>query len=90
MSYYDFDDHFWSAEKVCIQLKPLDSNNKSTGIKLTNILLIIFVTVLSGLLIKILVSISSSNLNKNIINPDNFGSNCLMLKRDDKMQIYCN
>jgi len=89
MSYYDFDDHFWSPKVVCIQSKPVGSKDNSLGIKLTNILFIIFVTVWAGLLIKVLIGVSNNQLNQSGLHIDTFSSNCLMLKSNPVRQIYC-
>lgn len=89
MSYYDFDDHFWSPKVVCIQSKSVDSEKNAIRIKLTNILFIIFVTVWAGLLIKVLLSVSISQNNQIRLNTDSFSSNCLMFNSNSIRKIYC-
>ncbi|MBU7586844.1 MAG: hypothetical protein KAF91_29005 [Nostoc sp. TH1S01] len=89
MSYYDFDDHFWSAKQVCNQSNPSDYRSNSIYINLKNILFIVFVTVWAGLLIKMLIGVSTNQLNEQEVNTDTFTSNCLMFRRDAMRQIYC-
>ncbi|MCC5638450.1 hypothetical protein LC593_21950 [Nostoc sp. CHAB 5844] len=89
MSYYDFDDHFWSPKLVCIQSKSVDTESSSLGIKITNILFIIFVTFSAGLLIKLFMTFSNIQLNQSKLNTATFSNNCLMLKTDSIKQIYC-
>lgn len=89
MSYYDFDEHFWSPKTAYIQSKSADSSRKSSYKKLINIVLIILMSVCTGLLITILFRISNSNLDGNFINRNNIDGNCLMFKGNSRFQIYC-
>jgi len=89
MSYYDFDEHFWSPKTVCIQSKSGDSSRKPSYKNLINIVPIILMPVCTGLLITILFRVSNSHLDKNFINRNNFDVNCLMLKNNSGFQIHC-
>ncbi len=89
MSYYDFEDHFWSPKTVCIQSKAIDKHKRHHYRKLRNAVLIIFTAMSMGLLIKILFDISNNHLDNNPINSNNLSSNCLMLKSNSELQIYC-
>lgn len=89
MSYYDFDDHFWSPKQVCAQSNPVDSEYNYIGKKLINILLVIFITMGTALLMKMLIEPNNNKLNQSILKTDSFMSNCLMLKSNSVNKIGC-
>lgn len=87
MSYYDFDNHFWSPKQVCCQSK---AQNKKTEInqKITPKALLI------GTLALVCAAISTTALIKykttvnNDIQAENTESACIVLRRET-FRMYC-
>jgi hypothetical protein len=82
MSYYDFDDHFWTPQTVVSTKKSLYEN-------LIHFVPITFLAICIGLLITILFKINKSDTDGNFLNANNLGSNCLMLKSNSEFKVYC-
>ncbi|BAZ67395.1 hypothetical protein NIES4106_21500 [Fischerella sp. NIES-4106] len=87
MSYYDFDNHFWSPKQVCCQSKV---RNKEREIKPK----ITSKTVLLGTLALVCAAISTTALikYKTVVNSDlqddNSESACIVLRRET-FRMYC-
>ncbi len=88
MSYYNFNDHFWSPKTVCGQKSVVNSeetNSKKSKIK------IFFSLVCIAICTPILLNFSSKIANKTprntYVNVND--SNCLILTRNQGTQLYC-
>ncbi|MBD2446242.1 hypothetical protein H6G76_03525 [Nostoc sp. FACHB-152] len=89
MSYYDFDEHFWSPKTVCIQCNQHSSQKKTPDRLILTIASILSIAIISGLTVKILTARENSNSNEGLAKNNDSISNCLLLKGDAKMQFYC-
>ncbi len=89
MSYYNFNDHFWSPQQVCVQSAKLNPEDNFRQVSFTSILFIIFISIWSGILIKIFIEISNKQFNMGKLNTGSSLNNCLMLKSENSNQIYC-
>ncbi|KOP24704.1 hypothetical protein AMR41_18940 [Hapalosiphon sp. MRB220] len=87
MSYYDFDNHFWSPKQVCCQSK-VQKQERKIGQNITP------KTVVFGTLALVCAAISTTALikYKNAVNSeiqeDNVGSACIVL-RQETFRMYC-
>lgn len=86
MSYYNFNDHFWSPKTVCVQksvinLQETPKNRSKTKIFLYTLCIVIC----TPLLFSVYSSIANKNSKNALIND----SNCLILTRNQAMQLYC-
>lgn len=88
MSYYDFDEHFWSPKTVCAQAKLTTSPNKTTNRNLLTVLSIAFMAISLGLGFKLLGVINNNNLADSSVT-NSSSSNCLFFKGNAKTQVYC-
>lgn len=89
MSYYDFDDHFWAAKTVCAQSKPATSHSQAANKTVLRILFCLCIAISVGLLLKMINGIENNNTESSLTQTDNSSSNCLFLKGNAKMQVYC-
>ncbi|AFY51226.1 hypothetical protein Nos7524_5514 [Nostoc sp. PCC 7524] len=88
MSYYDFNNHFWSAETVCAcSSRPKQKSDHKSKIGWS--LYIICIAISIPLLIDILVGQTNQNSVQNV-RRNNVIGNCLMLESSMKVQMYCN
>jgi hypothetical protein len=89
MSYYDFDEHFWSAKSVCAQSKLPTSQPKTTNKTVLKILSVLCIAISSGLLLNVFGLIGNNHPDASFIQTNNSSSNCLFLQGNAKMQVYC-
>ncbi|MBD2251454.1 hypothetical protein [Nostoc parmelioides] len=85
MSYYNFNDHFWSSKTVCPQ-KPIQTNDADSKAKTSSYIICIASTLISLLFAAFFMG-NHKNQTGDIRNINN--SNCLMLTRNQEMQLYC-
>ncbi|MUG97954.1 hypothetical protein F7734_38865 [Scytonema sp. UIC 10036] len=88
MSYYDFNNHFWSPQMVCCQsrlAKPRQKNAKSR--KLVGMLSLMCVAVWTPLLVQILVPTNNQNQENISLNNNEVGSD-RFLKREHYYFFY--
>ncbi|BAY37914.1 hypothetical protein NIES2111_22550 [Nostoc sp. NIES-2111] len=88
MSYYNFNDHFWSPKTVCPQkslVKPKETTNQIKKIKILSYM--VCIAICTPLLFGIYSRLTSKNPKNTLVNFDN--SNCLILTRNQGMQLYC-
>ncbi|MBF2063647.1 MAG: hypothetical protein IGS39_04335 [Calothrix sp. C42_A2020_038] len=91
MSYYNFNDHFWSPKTVCSQSVPSKLNKKSTRKSiLFGILTIVCLIAWTPLLLKILFPTTNENQRAVFRDNSNLSDNCVLLKTRERFQIYCN
>ncbi|MFQ4146414.1 hypothetical protein [Chlorogloeopsis sp. ULAP02] len=85
MSYYNFDEHFWSAQTVCSKQTLPKSNPKISRISNINILKVILalgcIGIWTPLLLQILVPVINQNQEESSLYADNSGVHRLLLKR---------
>jgi hypothetical protein len=89
MSYYDFDEHFWSPKTVCAQSKQKTTNKKIKNQTVLIIFSIISIATTLGLSLRILGAINNNNTEGLLTRGNNSSSNCLFLQGSEKMQVYC-
>lgn len=90
MSYYDFNDHFWSPKTVCIQSSLPNSNKKNTRrSKLIKSLYMVNFAISILLLFDILVIITNQNQDKTAIDTTVNHGQCFTSRSDNGLQIYC-
>ncbi len=87
MSYYDFDDHFWSPQTVCSQSAPITNKKITRKSILVGLLGIMCVGVWMLLLSQLFVFATTRDA-INRVSTDNPSSNCFLLKREG-FQIDC-
>jgi hypothetical protein len=85
VSYYNFDEHFWSAQTVCSKKALPKSNQKISRISSVNILRVILASICIGiwtpLLLQILIPVVNQNQEESSLYADNSGVHRLYLKR---------
>jgi len=86
VSYYDFDDHFWSPQTVCSQSASPKSNKSNTknahsGI-LIGVLSLACIAVWTPLLLQMLVPTTQETQEGSSLDTDNIGGDCLLLRRE--------
>lgn len=88
MSYYDFDDHFWSPQTVCSQ-SALPKPNKKIGRRsiVVGILTSACVAVWTPLLLQSLVVAKNENQEKSSLDTDNLGESHILSRRE-RLQMY--
>lgn len=89
MSYYDFDEHFWSAKTVCAPSKLPTSQQKTTNKTVLVISSVFCIAISSGLLLKVFRAIENNNPDASFTQINNSSSNCLFLQGNAKRQVYC-
>jgi hypothetical protein len=88
MSYYNFNDHFWSPKTVCPQKAVAKSKETATPKHKINVTLaVVFIAVCTPLLFGIYSRLATKNPQNTYVNVDN--GNCLILSRNQGMQLYC-
>lgn len=88
MSYYNFNDHFWSPKTVCVEksvVNSKESDNNSTKLKI--FFSILFIAICTPLLLVISSGIANQKVKNASINVND--SSCLILTRNQGMQLYC-
>lgn len=82
MSYYNFDEHFWSAQTVCSKAALPKSNPKNLRTYVLRVILALAcVGIWIPLLFSILVSASNDYQERSSLSADNSGVRRLLLKR---------
>jgi hypothetical protein len=88
MSYYEFNNHFWSSEAVCAcSTRPKQKAAHKNKIGL--VLYVIYLAVSIVFLLDILVSQENQTTGQSFRKSNVIG-NCLMLESTRKIQVYCN
>lgn len=87
MSYYNFNDHFWSPKIVCGQTTVQTPDQKAVFKKIILFCSIICIAISTPLLFNILSKISDINQDNKLTNI--YQSNCFMLPNNQGRQIYC-
>ncbi|BCL39502.1 hypothetical protein NSMS1_59490 [Nostoc sp. MS1] len=88
MSYYNFNDHFWSPKTVCPQKSLVKSKETAKQIRKIKILLyVVCIAICTPLLFGMYSRLTSKTSKNPLVNVDN--SNCLILTRNQGMQLYC-
>ncbi|BAY08325.1 hypothetical protein [Calothrix sp. NIES-2098] len=88
MSYYNFNDHFWSAKKVCCQTTQ-DKSNKTIANKkiIVAMLSLAFIFVGAPLLLSQILTASNEHQGEVSLN-QNLGNKCILVGRKP-LQIHC-
>ncbi|MDM9382126.1 hypothetical protein QUB80_15595 [Chlorogloeopsis sp. ULAP01] len=85
MSYYNFDEHFWSAQTVCSKKALPKPNPKIARISNINVLKVILtlgcIGIWTPLLLQFLVPVINQNQEESSLYVDNSGAHRLLLKR---------
>lgn len=88
MSYYNFNDHFWSPKTVCVQKSVVNSQESNTNSnKLKIFFSILFIAICTPLLFGISSRMAEQKLKNASMNVND--SNCLIVTRNQGMQLYC-
>ncbi|BAY71952.1 hypothetical protein NIES23_47760 [Trichormus variabilis NIES-23] len=85
MSYYNFNEHFWSSKTVCLQ-KPSQVNTSESKARTSPYILCI-ASISITLIFAAFFTGNNRNQTGDIMNINH--SNCLMLTRNQQMQLYC-
>jgi hypothetical protein len=86
MSYYNFNDHFWSPKKVCSQSKDVKKPEKTNNKKIILAMFSLgFIAVSVPLLLPLL---TARNDQQGKVFLNNFGDKCLVVRREP-VQVYC-
>ncbi len=88
MSYYNFNDHFWSPKTVCGQKSGVNSeetNHQRSKIKIY--LSLVCIAICTPILLTISSGIVNQKPKNAFVNVNN--NNCLILTRNQGMQLYC-
>ena len=88
MSYYNFNDHFWPPKTVCVEKSVVDSKESNTNSTKSKIFFsILFIAICTPLLLGISSTIANQKLKNASIDVND--SSCLILTRNQGMQLYC-
>lgn len=88
MSYYNFNDHFWSPKKVCSQSTQAKSNqNRAKKSIILTMLSLGCIAVWTPLLFPKLVAPRTENQREISLN-NNLGNRCVLVGRE-RLQLHC-
>lgn len=69
MSYYEFDNHFWSSQIVCSNQSELPKPNKTRSKILIGILTLLCMSIWTPLVFQILVAVTNTNEDTSVMAP---------------------
>ncbi|MBF1990885.1 hypothetical protein [Fischerella thermalis] len=87
MSYYDFDNHFWSPQQVCCQSKVSNFKRKINK-KFTTKIVLFGIFVLASTAISATVLIKNKAANNNYTYGNSSETACIVLRRET-FRMYC-
>lgn len=88
MSYYNFNDHFWSPNTVCGQKSIVNAEEtNSKRIKIKIFFSVVCIAICTPILLTIYGNIADKKPKNAFMNVND--SNCLILTRNQGMQLYC-
>ncbi|MBW4563421.1 MAG: hypothetical protein KME32_20200 [Mojavia pulchra JT2-VF2] len=89
MSYYNFNDHFWSPKKVCSQSTPLKSNRNPVPQKiLLGIVSLVCIAIWTPLILQYLVPGRNNNQTDISLDTNTLGNKCIVFGQE-RFQIHC-